>query len=83
MNDQHRQPSQIAKPAVLRGEALWRTLGFKNEKAFQRARASGKVGVPLYPIPEQSRGVYALKADVQRYLARQIKRQTEEGRPMS
>jgi len=64
----HRLPKLIAKAAILRGETLWRALGFKNEKAFQRARARGKIRIPLYPVPYQSRGVYALKTDVDAFL---------------
>ena len=85
MNDQHRQPNLLARRAVLRGEALWRALGFKNEKAFQRARAAGKIAVRFYPIPRQSRGVYALKEDVEDFLAQQREAadKPQEGSSMS
>jgi hypothetical protein len=85
MNDRLHQSNPIARSSILRGEALWRALGFKNEKAFQRARASGKIPVPLYPVPQQSRGVYALKADVEDFLAKQRKAadKPKEGSPMS
>jgi hypothetical protein len=58
-------------PHTLRGRELWVALGFKNERAFQRAKSAGAVTVPLYPIPHQSRGVYALKTDVEEFLNKQ------------
>ena len=69
----YRQPSLVVKAATLRGKALWQALGFKNEKAFQRARARGEVKVPLYPIPHQSRGVFAMQADVDAFLEKKQK----------
>jgi hypothetical protein len=85
MNDRLHQSNPIARSGILRGEALWRALGFKNEKAFQRARVAGKIPIPLYPVPQQSRGVYALKADVEDFLAKQRKAadKPEEGSSMS
>lgn len=56
-------------PQRLQGDALWKALGFANAKAFQRARARGDVSIPLYPIPGQSRGVFAKREDVERWRA--------------
>jgi hypothetical protein len=74
-------PSHII--TTLRGEALWRALGFASERSFQRAKASGQIPVPLYPIFGQSRGVYALRSDVERHLERIGKDSGEEGADMS
>ncbi len=66
--------------SVVQGEALWRTLGFKNERAFQRARQSGWSEVPLYPIAGQSRGVYARLDELMAYVERQpATKRGEEG----
>ena len=53
---------------ILRGAKLREALGFMNDRAFQRARKKGAVLVPFYPIPGQSRGVYAFKEDVDEYM---------------
>jgi len=58
-----------AHGAVLKGEALWRALGFGSRSAFQRAVAARTVGVTLFPMRE-GRGRYALTRDVARYLAK-------------
>lgn len=58
-----------ARGAILRGERLIKALGFANATAFQRARRAGQIGVALYPIPGQSRGVYAFEGEVKEYLA--------------
>ena len=44
-------------------------LGFKNARAFQRARKAGKVEIPLFPLPG-SRSVYARAADIETLKAR-------------
>ena len=55
---------------VLVGERLWTELGFRSEHAFQRARRRGWAECPLYPIPGQSRGVYARPEDVAEFKRR-------------
>lgn len=55
-------------PSPVQGEALWRALGFKNERAFQRARQQGWAELPLYPIPGRSRGVYARADELAAFL---------------
>lgn len=55
----------IPNRSVLTGEALWKALGFKNVRAFQRARAAKQIEVALYPIPGQSRGLFAFQAEVE------------------
>jgi len=63
--------SRLPSPALLKGEALWRALGFNNERAFLRARTRGALaGLRLYPVPDQSRGVYARKDDVLEFLTK-------------
>jgi hypothetical protein len=76
VTSRYRRPNLVVIAATLRGEALWRALGFKNEKAFQRAKARGELRIPLYPIPHQSSGVFAIKADVDAFLEK--KRKTAE-----
>lgn len=67
-------------PQRLQGDALWKALGFANAKAFQRARARGDLSIPLYPIPGQSRGVFAKREDVERWRAeRNSKSHTDRG----
>ena len=70
---------------TLRGEALWRALRYENAKAFQRDRARGLVPIPLYPIPGQGRAYYALRADVEKFLAEKKQRAAagKEGSSMS
>jgi hypothetical protein len=64
-----RGPDNLFKSvATVRGAALWNSLGFKNERAFQRARKAGLVGVPLYPIAGQSRGWFARADELAAYL---------------
>lgn len=67
----------------LRGEALWRALGFRSERSFQRAKEAGKIAVPLYPILGQSRGVYALRADVEKHREKIRRAPRGEGTDMS
>lgn len=68
---QRRPPTERLSIATLQGAALWRALGFKNERAFQRAVQAGRIGIPLYPVPGQSRGWFARVDDVARYRAGQ------------
>lgn len=57
-------------PDRVEGQALWKGLGFNNERAFQRARSAGRLkGLRLYPIGGRSRGVYARSDEFSTYLA--------------
>jgi hypothetical protein len=58
---------RIQGKAVVTGADLIKALGFNNARAFQRARQLGRLTVPLYPIPGQARGVYALLEDVKAF----------------
>lgn len=51
------------------GEALWKTLGYANERAFRRARQAHRVPVPLYPLGGKSGGVFARSDELAAYLA--------------
>lgn len=64
MTSKKKRPS----PGIVQGAALWASLGFRNERAFQRARESGWSKVPLYPAAGQSRGVYARLDELRAYL---------------
>lgn len=83
----HRKANLVKRTAVLRGEELWRALGFGSLRAFQRARADGEITIPLYPIPGQSKGVFALRIDVEDFLKKTARHKssqpTEEGTDMS
>lgn len=61
---QRRPPKERLAIATLQGPALWRALGFKNARAFQRAVQAGRMGIRLYPVPGQSRGWFARAEDV-------------------
>ena len=61
---QHHPPKERLSIATLEGPALWKALGFKNARAFQRAIETGRIGIPLYPMPGQSRGWFARVEDV-------------------
>lgn len=52
---------------VLKGEGLWRTLGFGSRSSFQRAIEARLVPVPLFPM-QGNRGLYALTRDVAQHL---------------
>lgn len=67
---------------TVRGEVLWKGLGFKNERAFQRARQQGWSEIPLYPIPGQSRGLYARRDDFVAYLERKSTAESGKGGAM-
>lgn len=59
------------KPATfVRGTDLWMALGFNNARAFQRAYRTGRIGLRLYPIPGQSRGVFARADELATFLAK-------------
>lgn len=82
-----RKNNLVKRSPVLRGELLWRALGYESERTFQRAKAAGKIGVPLYPIHGHPTGVYALRADVERFRAKNSNEVSEgkskEGSDMS
>lgn len=61
-----KKPQHRDRP--LKGAELWKALGFKNERAFQRARERG-IELHLYPIPG-SKGVWARSSDVKAFLER-------------
>lgn len=66
-----RHPSRVlSSPAIVRGRALWLALGFKNARAFQRAKSAGHIDLPLYPMPGQARGWYARADELADYLAK-------------
>lgn len=54
--------------AQVSGEALWTALGFRNERAFQRARQRNEIPIRVFPLPGQSRGVYARRDDLEAFL---------------
>lgn len=59
----------VEQKKVVTGTALIAALGFGSARAFQRARQAGQIEVKLYPIPGQSRGLYALQADIDQWSA--------------
>ena len=67
----HHHPSRVlSPPATVSGRALWLALGFKNARAFQRAKSAGHIDLPLYPIPTQARGWCARADELAGYLAK-------------
>lgn len=54
---------------VVSGEALWRGLGYDSLRTFQRARQHGEKLPPLYPILGRPHGVYALREELDRFVA--------------
>jgi hypothetical protein len=59
------------KPKVVAGPDLWRDLlDFPSERAFQRWRQKGDGGgIKFYPVPGQSRGVFARRDELDAWLA--------------
>lgn len=51
--------------AIVTGDALVKALGFNSARTFQQARQRGTLQLRLYPIPGQSRGVYAFADDIE------------------
>lgn len=43
---------------MVTGKSLWAALGFRNERAFQRARKTGQLQLRLYPLAD-GKSVYA------------------------
>lgn len=64
-----KSPATAVSVVHIKGPALWKALGFASERAFQRARQTKRVALPLYPIPGQARGVYARSDELAEYLA--------------
>lgn len=67
---------------IVQGPAQWKALGFRNERAFQRARQGGWSEVPVYPVTGQSRGVYARLDELNAYLERKAAAAGGEGGPV-
>jgi len=61
------------KPNVVVGFELRHKLGFATERAFQRWRQLGGGGIRFYPIPGQSRGVYARRDELEAFLATNLR----------
>lgn len=59
------------------GAALWRALGYANERAFQRACEAKRVPVHLYPLAGVRKGFYAKYGELLAYLASE--RRAEKG----
>lgn len=57
---------------LMSGEALWRSIGFKNSAAFRQAKYQGRLCVPVFSIP-QRRGTFALTKDVADWIGKQSK----------
>lgn len=64
------------------GRPLWASLGYANERAFQRARKAGQIPIALFPLPGRPRAVYARSDDLARYLAGQTHAPGKEGDPV-
>ena len=65
-----RPPKAVSPSATVSGATLWSALGYRNARAFQRAKAAGQIDLPLYPIPEQSRGWFARADELAAYCVR-------------
>ena len=57
----------INSPRIVAGKRLWEALGFKNERAFQRARKSGLLRLKLYPLAD-NKSVYARSDELSEFL---------------
>ena len=56
------------KVTLVSGGALWRALGFRNARAFERARTRGDMTLQLYPMADRARGVCARADDLEAFL---------------
>ena len=56
---------RIRGRAIVLGDDLVKALGFNSARTFQLARQQGTLQLRLYPIPGQSRGVYAFADDIE------------------
>ena len=65
----NKNPKDAKSVVPVSGRALWQSLGFANERAFQRARRANLLKIPLYPLPGMARGVYARSDELAIYLA--------------
>lgn len=61
---------RIDSPGMVTGEGLRVALGFRNERAFQRARKSGRLQLRLYPSPD-GKSVYARSDELAAFLRSQ------------
>ena len=52
---------------IVSGKVLWGTLGFRSAAAFRQAKAQGRLGLPVFSIPNR-RGTFAYAADVADWL---------------
>ena len=57
-----------ANGELMTGMPLWRALGFKGERAFQRAAQRGWLPIAVFELPHR-RGRYAKTRDVSEWLA--------------
>jgi len=57
---------------LMSGEALWRSIGFKNAAAFRQAKYQRRLCVPVFSIP-QRRGTFALTKDVADWIGMQAR----------
>lgn len=61
----------IFKSSTVRGKELWQSLGFRNERAWHRAREAGWAEVPLYPLRGE-KGVFARADELSAYLRKKL-----------
>lgn len=53
------------------GERLWKALGFKSRRSYERAVKQGRLGIRLYPFT-QGRGRYARTDEVARHVWKEV-----------
>lgn len=68
------------KSSTVRGKELWLSLGFRNERAWQRAREAGWAEVPLYPL-SGTKGVFARADELSAYLRKKLNSTTHHKEP--
>jgi hypothetical protein len=59
------------KSSTVRGKELWQSLGFRNERAWYRARQAGWAEVRLYPLRGE-KGVFARADELSAYLKKKL-----------
>lgn len=52
---------------IVSGKILWETLGFRSAASFRQAKAQGRLGLPVFSIPNR-RGTFAYAKDVATWL---------------
>lgn len=65
---------------IVSGKALWETLGFRSAAAFRQAKAQGRLGLPVFSIPNR-RGTFAYAEDVATWiknLSKEVNAQNKE-----